>query len=123
MWSVSTIITGLISFMAESSPTLGSIETSTNQKKKFARYSLENNVKDDKFVKLFPHLVTLHNEQMQKRKDLGERIGAGSNSHASVENDGNGNAGLMVGNGMQSILAVGTGLVALLSILFAMRFL
>lgn len=73
MWSVSTIITGLVSFMAESSPTTGSIETSADQKKKFARLSLENNVKDATFTKLFPHLVTLHNDQMEKRTDLGSR--------------------------------------------------
>mmetsp|Transcript_16949 Transcript_16949/g.21447 ORF Transcript_16949/g.21447 Transcript_16949/m.21447 type:complete len:231 (-) Transcript_16949:165-857(-) len=128
MWSVSTIITGLISFMAESSPTLGSIETSVNQKKKFARLSLEHNVKDATFVKLFPHLVTLHKEQLQKRRDMGERIGAdgvGSSSHNSGAKDGNGGngGGLVIGDGMQSILAIGTGFVALLSILFAMRFL
>ncbi len=123
MWSVSTIITGLISFMAESSPTLGSIETSVNQKKKFARFSLEHNVKDATFVKLFPHLVELHNEQVQKGHHVGERVGGGTNSHASGPNDGHGNGGLMVGEGMQSIVAIGTGFVALLSILFAMRFL
>lgn len=127
MWSVSTIITGLISFMAETAPTLGSIETSSYQKKKFAKQSLDYNVQDPTFSKLFPHLVTLHKQQQQRRRELGERVGSSSSSTSSNSNgvarnsrngDGNG-----VEDGMQSIMAVGAGLVALLSILFAMRFL
>lgn len=67
MWSVSTIITGLISFMVETAPTLGSIETSTAQKKKFAYHSLDFNVKDATFQKLFPELVKRHEEIMDER--------------------------------------------------------
>jgi len=37
MWSVSTILTGLFSFMLESSPTFGSIETTTAEKRKLAK--------------------------------------------------------------------------------------
>jgi ubiquitin-conjugating enzyme E2 J2 len=68
MWSVSTIITGLISFMVESAPTLGSIESTTAQKRQYAKSSLEFNVKDTIFCKLFPDLVTLHNELMEERR-------------------------------------------------------
>jgi ubiquitin-conjugating enzyme E2 J2 len=67
MWSVSTIITGLISFMVESAPTLGSIDTSTTEKKKFAYHSLDFNVKDDTFRKMFPELVKRHEEIMEER--------------------------------------------------------
>lgn len=67
MWSVSTIITGLISFMVESAPTLGSIDTSTTEKKKFAYHSLDFNVKDDTFRKMFPEMVKRHKEIMEER--------------------------------------------------------
>lgn len=67
MWSVSTIITGLISFMVESAPTLGSINTSIAEKKKFAYHSLDFNVKDDTFKKMFPELVKRHEEIMEER--------------------------------------------------------
>jgi len=67
MWSVSTIITGLISFMVESAPTLGSIDTSTTEKKKFAYHSLDFNVKDDTFRKMFPEMVKRHEEIMEER--------------------------------------------------------
>ena len=40
-WSVSTILTGLLSFMLERSPTLGSIETSDWEKKQFAMRSVD----------------------------------------------------------------------------------
>jgi len=40
-WSVSTILTGLLSFMLERSPTLGSVETSDWDKKQFAFKSSE----------------------------------------------------------------------------------
>lgn len=135
MWSVSTIITGLISFMVETAPTLGSIETTNYQKKKFARQSLDFNAKDATFSKLFPDLVTLHKEQQQKRRELGLTASGGdginanatANSNASVSGDRkNGTSNHYTdgnGNGMQSIMAIGAGFVALLSILYAMRFL
>lgn len=115
MWSVSTIITGLISFMAESAPTLGSIETSLSQKKQYARQSLDYNAKDPTFSKLFPHLVKLHKERLQKLEEMG--ISAHS-SNITVSSSGSGDGN---GNELQSIMAVCAGFVALLSILFAMR--
>ncbi|RZC32389.1 ubiquitin-conjugating enzyme E2 J2 [Asbolus verrucosus] len=57
-WSVSTILTGLLSFMLEKSPTLGSIETSEYDKRQFAYHSLEFNLKDKEFCDLFPDTVT-----------------------------------------------------------------
>lgn len=115
MWSVSTIITGLISFMAESAPTLGSIETSLSQKKKFARQSLDYNTKDPTFSKLFPHLVKLHKERLERMEEMGIST---KSSTVTMTNGGSGDGN---GNELQSIMAVCAGLVALLSILFAMR--
>lgn len=133
MWSVSTIITGLISFMVESAPTLGSIETNNYQKKKFARQSLEYNVKQKTFSKLFPDLVALH-EKRKKESSIGlggvssSSGSSGGGSHLNERNSANGghgndNGAFMMDEGMQSIMAVGAGFVALLSIFFAMRFL
>ena len=64
MWSVSTILTGLYSFMIESNPTLGSIETSTRKKRQLAASSLKYNVENDKeFCKLFPEYVERYQEE------------------------------------------------------------
>lgn len=56
-WSVATILTGLLSFMVEDTPTMGSITTTTNDKKMFAKDSAEYNLKDQIFVELFPDVV------------------------------------------------------------------
>lgn len=63
MWSVSTILTGLYSFMVETAPTLGSIDTTDAQKRRLAMQSLDFNVRDATFCKLFPELVELQKEQ------------------------------------------------------------
>eukprot|EP00053_Salpingoeca_punica_P004539 m.49649 g.49649 ORF g.49649 m.49649 type:complete len:230 (+) comp12841_c0_seq1:91-780(+) len=52
-WSVSSILTGLLSFMLEESPTHGSVESTAEQKRQFARESWAHNQKDAMFVKLF----------------------------------------------------------------------
>lgn len=85
-WSVSTILTGLLSFMVssfnitdsfrlmlyqtfssfhfyfikvESTPTLGSLETSDIEKQQLAHRSLEFNINDSVFCELFPDLATV----------------------------------------------------------------
>ncbi|CAD6994278.1 unnamed protein product [Ceratitis capitata] len=55
-WCVGTILTGLLSFMLESTPTLGSIETTIYEKQRYARKSLEYNLKDPIFCELFPEV-------------------------------------------------------------------
>ena len=57
MWSVSTILTGLYSFMLESSPTLGSVEATPAQRRRFAAQSLDFNCENETFRTLFPELV------------------------------------------------------------------
>ncbi len=56
-WSVATILTGLLSFMLEKSPTLGSIETSDTVKRRMALATHEFNLKDKVFLELFPKLA------------------------------------------------------------------
>jgi len=68
-WSVATILTGLLSFMLEKSPTLGSIETSEYDKRQFAIKSHEFNLKDKIFCDLFPDLVVASKSIVKERKD------------------------------------------------------
>lgn len=56
-WSISTILTGLLSFMLENTPTLGSVESTLREKQKYARDSLEFNLKNEIFCELFPDVV------------------------------------------------------------------
>ncbi len=124
MWSVSTIITGLISFMVETAPTLGSIETSTTQKHFFAKHSLEYNVKDAQFQKLFPELVEKHKQLMEERiKIMGEQDFEKEREEmnrlmkrSSTDKDGR-------EFGLQGLLATFAGIFALVSIFIAMRML
>ncbi|KAL4420955.1 hypothetical protein ABPG77_004584 [Micractinium sp. CCAP 211/92] len=63
MWSVSTILTGLLSFMVESQHTTGAISSSSEEKKRLARDSLGYNVRNPTFRKLFPEWVKKHEMQ------------------------------------------------------------
>lgn len=67
-WSVATILTGLLSFMLEKAPTLGSIETSDYEKKSWAAKSLKWNLKEDKFTQLFPELSKKAQAELDKRQ-------------------------------------------------------
>ncbi|CAH0380835.1 unnamed protein product [Bemisia tabaci] len=68
-WSVGTILTGLLSFMLEKSPTLGSIETTLYDRKQFAIQSLEFNLKDRFFCDLFPDLAEEIKEALRKKAE------------------------------------------------------
>lgn len=73
MWSISTILTGLYSFMIETSPTLGSIETSYRKKRQLAAESLEWNVNNTPiFSKLFPEYLERYEEEkkMEPAKEI-----------------------------------------------------
>ncbi|KAK4487440.1 hypothetical protein RD792_005922, partial [Penstemon davidsonii] len=64
MWSVSSILTGLLSFMMDTSPTTGSVSTTEEEKKRLAKASLAFNCKNVTFRKLFPEYVEKHEEQL-----------------------------------------------------------
>lgn len=70
-WSVSTILTGLLSFMLETNPTMGSTETSEYEKKVLSRQSWDFNLNNKVFVELFPEIVAEINER--KRKLLADK--------------------------------------------------
>lgn len=120
MWSVSTILMGLYSFMVDTKPTTGSIETTTSAKRTFAAQSLEYNVKNDKmFCSLFPEYVELWEEREKQRK---EALAAQGIDVTQEEEDNNkavasANGEMLIGG--NDLVAYGAGLVAILSILFA----
>lgn len=66
-WSVSTILTGLLSFMVEQNPTLGSIETSDYTKRQLAVNSWEFNLKNQTFTELFPEIAEEARQKVKKR--------------------------------------------------------
>lgn len=59
---MSTIITGLLSFMNDTAPTLGSISSSDAEKKLLAKRSKAFNLRNRVFCELFPDVV----EDMKK---------------------------------------------------------
>jgi len=118
MWSISTILMGLFSFMLDNKPTTGSIETSTVMKRKLAAESLEYNVKNNKvFCSLFPEYVELYEKREEERKaklaEMGEvEVTPDVDDEKNVVPSGN------FGE-VNDVFAFGAGIVAVLSILFA----
>jgi len=115
MWSVSTILTGLYSFMIETAPTHGSIETSLRQRRLLARTSLDFNVRDPVFCKLFPEYVEIHGKLRASRESTGVASTPVSSEMAS---------GLIRNDRVEipGLLATLAGVVAILSIVLAVRF-
>ncbi|XP_065371535.1 ubiquitin-conjugating enzyme E2 J2 [Calliphora vicina] len=68
-WCVGTILTGLLSFMLESTATLGSIETTNYEKQQLAKKSLAFNLKNPHFVELFPEICEEINKRLQTEKE------------------------------------------------------
>jgi len=120
MWSVSTILTGLYSFMVESAPTLGSIETSSATKYKLARESLKFNCQNKDFIKIFPELVELYEREKAARQVIEKHGVSDGNSKDKTITDAVHNVN---GDGVQALLfGMGAGVIAILSIMFALRF-
>jgi ubiquitin-conjugating enzyme E2 J2 len=102
-WSVATILTGLLSFMLEKSPTLGSIETSDYAKRQLAVQSGAFNLKDTTFCELFPDLVKEIQENIcQREAELASAASArmalnakSSGVHGLGANNGAGPNGLL----------------------------
>jgi len=121
MWSVSTILTGLYSFMIETGTTLGSIDTTKSQKEKIARQSLEYNVRDATFCKLFPEYVKLHKERLAARQAV---LGiSGTDPSAMITQEQSERFGGNDRLEINGLFATAAGLIAVFSIIFAMRFL
>ncbi|KAK9814441.1 hypothetical protein WJX72_005955 [[Myrmecia] bisecta] len=56
LWTVASVLTGLLSFMLEDTSTTGSIQTTEAEKQEFARRSLEWNLRNAQFRAMFPEL-------------------------------------------------------------------
>lgn len=67
-WSVGTILTGLLSFMVEESSTYGSMESSSVVRRRLARNSATENLKNEHFVELFPDLVKEIKDNLAKQR-------------------------------------------------------
>lgn len=65
-WSVATILTGLLSFMTGDEDTTGSIRTSDESKRKFAKASLGFNLSSERFLREFGDLVTDVKQKIQE---------------------------------------------------------
>lgn len=74
MWSVSSILTGLLSFMMDNSPTTGSVSTTVAEKEKLAKASLAFNCKNPTFRKLFPEYVEKYEQQQLSSQPVPEQV-------------------------------------------------
>jgi ubiquitin-conjugating enzyme E2 J2 len=129
MWCVSTILTGLYSFMIESKPTLGSIETTYRKKQQLAASSLEYNVLNDKlFGQLFPEYVERYErekkeELLKQQQSLTTPISSSTTSPASSLAQAVGRPHHLGGPLIHGFVATLAGLAAIVSIVWAVRFL
>ncbi|KAL6940344.1 Ubiquitin-conjugating enzyme E2 6 [Hanseniaspora vineae] len=81
-WSVSTILTGLLSFMTGDESTTGSIVTSDELKKRLALQSkYYNSRQNTRFKKVFPELVESYEEELKQKEE--DFKNGGGNSNAS----------------------------------------
>jgi ubiquitin-conjugating enzyme E2 J2 len=121
MWSISTILRGLYSFMVGTDPTLGSIETTESTKRKLAAASLEYNIKNTPlFSRLFPEYVERYQSESQRKRDA-PPVDPSPAASAVVPSNAGGVAWMQYH--VMSVMATTAGLVAIVSIVMAMRFL
>ncbi|KXJ77939.1 hypothetical protein RP20_CCG006040 [Aedes albopictus] len=109
-WSVATILTGLLSFMLETTPTLGSCESTSYEKRKYARQSLEFNMKNEVFCELFPEVCEEINERLAKIEEHRKQNAANNNTASSAANGTAGGAAGTPAEGMEGDAVEGNAL-------------
>ncbi|CAB3373017.1 Hypothetical predicted protein [Cloeon dipterum] len=123
-WSVSTILTGLLSFMAEKSPTLGSIEMPDCERRRLAVESLDFNLRNKVFCSLFPDTVEEMKEELRQRAESksssngsAEEMGQDKTSNSvSSNNSTSGSRAELRANGQSPLQAFITNLVIFVSV-------
>ena len=98
-WSVASILNGVLSFMLEATPTVGSIETSEAERKRLALASHAFNRKSPIFCELFPELI-MHPSEHDEAPEMDQVVEASPAGHLG------GMQLLMVGASALVILAV-----------------
>jgi len=94
VWSVGTIIQGLISFMSSEDVTAGSITTDNQLRRQLASSSLKYNVKNRKFAQLFPDLLKLHSERQSRAPAAAAGASGGASSLPSRSSLADADAGV-----------------------------
>ena len=84
MWSVSSILSGLMSFMLDSQSTLGSIQTTDETRRLYAKQSLQENLKNATFRKLFPQYVALAEQRAHINNDNNDNFGRSRQRDGSI---------------------------------------
>jgi ubiquitin-conjugating enzyme E2 J2 len=69
-WSVATILTGLLSFMTGDESTTGSIVTSDTVKRRLAQESKSWNLKNPRFLRIFPDLIEKNKLDIETQSKL-----------------------------------------------------
>lgn len=88
-WCVGTILTGLLSFMLETTPTLGSIESTQYEKQQYAKKSLAYNLKNQHFRDLFPEICEEINKRIEDEQKSVTKSTAMSNGSSRGNNSNN----------------------------------
>ena len=69
MWTIPKMLTGLVSFMLEEAKALGTMETDEKTKRILAKKSLEFNIRNPKYVQLFPKRMEAALKKLVKQSD------------------------------------------------------
>jgi hypothetical protein len=91
LWNIGTILTGLVSFMCDNSPTHGSLETSDARRRMLAARSLEFNQRDPLFAELFPDIVEEFNRRYPPTPTVVRAASSSQSTRADDDDNDNNN--------------------------------